>query len=131
MEVCYQTFNGDWRNSFIVNDIIGWFPTNTEEEKQKRYEECQKNMIAAACLTEEDTPESIVEFAELAIAAQADAIVIDYHMAYENSNFMDYDTFVEKAAKPIFDVMKSAGYENTKSYEFRLSFMRLSYAKTS
>lgn len=126
MIICYQTFNGDWRNSFIVNDIIGWFPTNTEEEKQKRYEECQKMTIAAACMTEEDTPESIVEFAELAIAAQADAIVIDYHMAYEDSNFMDYDTFVGKVARPVSDMMKSAGYEDTKSYEFRLSFMRTS-----
>lgn len=126
MIICYQTFNGDWRNSFIVNDIIGWSSVNTEEEKQKRYEECQKMTIAATCITEEDTPESIVEFAELAIAAQADAIVIDYHMAYEDSNFMDYDTFVGKVAKPISDMMKSARYEDTKSYEFRLSFMRTS-----
>ena len=121
MIIWYQTFNGDWRNSFIVKDIIGLFPTNTEEEKQKRYEECQKMTIAAAHTTAEDAPESIVEF-----AAQANAIVIDYHIAYEDSNFMDYDTFVEKVAKPIFDMMKSAGYEDTKSYKFRLNFIRTS-----
>lgn len=126
MIIWYQTFNGDWRNSFIVNDIIGQSSSDTVEEKQKRYEECQKMTIAAARTTEEDAPESIVEFAKLAIAAQAYAIVIDYYIAYEDSNFMDYDTFVEKVAKPIFNMMKSAGYEDTKSYDFRLSFIRTS-----
>lgn len=122
MIICYQTFNGDWKNSFIVNDIIGWSSADTEEKKQKRYKECQKMTIAAACITKEDTPESILEFAKLAIAACADAIVIDYHITYEDSNFMDYDTFIEKVAKPICDMMKFADYVDTKSYEFKLSF---------
>ena len=122
MIICYQTFNGDWKNSSIVNDIIDWSSADTEEKKQRRYRECQKKTIVAARITEEDTPESIVEFAKLAIAAQADAIVIDYHIAYEDSNFMDYDIFVEKVAKPIFDMMKFADYVDTKSYEFKLSF---------
>ena len=119
MTINYQKFNEDWKESFIVRDIMGLIPG-----VEKRNEEYKKRTIAAAALDKEDTPESILEFVKMAVAAQADAIVIDYHIAYEDYGFMDYDTFVEKAAKPIFDIMKSAGYVDTKSYEFRLSYAK-------
>ena len=122
-DITYQTFNGDWKNSFIVRDILGHNPQQDEESRSREYE---KYYLVTTRLDENDTPKSILEFVKLAIAASADAIVLDYSKAYDfDCNFIDLETFSEQVAKPLFEMMKSAGYTDTKSYEHRFSFARI------
>ena len=122
-DITYQTFNGDWRNSFIVRDILGHNPQQDEESRSHEHE---KYYLVTARLDENDTPKSILEFVKLVIAAAADAIVLDYSKAYDfGCNFIDLDTFSEQVAKPLFEMMESAGYIDTKSYEHRFSFAKV------
>lgn len=91
-----------WENSFVVQDVgLG------EQIKDYSFAGC----VLDADLTSKDLESFVLE----ALEKDANFIVIDFHLV---------SNFGKDIIKSVDDYLKTNGYLNTESYEFRLSYFR-------